>query len=484
MKILVTGSTGYIGGRLVPRLLGAGHEVHVLARDPDRIAGRPWSDSVRVHVGDLMSPGTLVEPCRGVDVAFYLIHSMSAEGDFEERDRAAARNFGEAAAGIGHVVYLGGLQPDADDASKHLRSRAEVGAILAAALPTTEFRAGPIIGSGSASFELVRYLTERLPIMITPRWVDNQVQPIGVRDILAYLVAAIDRGPSGIVEVGTDPISFKQMMLGYAAARGLRRTIIPLPLLTPRLASHWVGLVTPIPRRLARPLIEGIIHPLFADRTRARALFPDISPMPYAEAVSLALLRSDEGLIETRWSGSMGGGAEFELEEKEGLIREIRTTMVDATPADVFAVVAAAGGRSGWFGWDSLWKIRGAIDRVVGGPGLRRGRRHPSDLLIGEAVDFWRVEEVRSDALVRLRAEMKLPGRAWLQWEMRECDDATKTELKQTAIYAPRGLWGMLYWWASYPLHLFIFRDMVREIARRAEKRAAGRLPCATASAL
>lgn len=484
MRILVTGSTGYIGGRLVPRLLDAGHEVHVIARDPDRIGGRPWSDSVRVHAGDLMNPQTLVEPCREIDVAFYLVHSMSAEGDFEERDGTAARNFGAAAAGIGHVIYLGGLQPGTEDASKHLRSRAEVGAILAEALPTTEFRAGPIIGSGSASFELVRYLTERLPIMITPKWVDNEVQPIGVRDILAYLIAAIDRGPSGIVEVGTDPISFRQMMKGYAASRGLRRTIIPLPLLTPRLASHWVGLVTPIPRRLARPLIEGIIHPLYADRTRARLLFPDISPMPYAEAVALALLRSDEGLIETRWSGSMGGGAEFELEEKEGLIREIRTIIVDATPADVFSVVAAAGGVSGWFGWDALWKIRGAIDRVVGGPGLRRGRRHPSELLIGEAVDFWRVEEVRSAALVRLRAEMKLPGRAWLQWEMRECDDTTKTELKQTAIYAPRGLWGMLYWWASYPFHLFIFRDMAREIARRAEKRAAHRLSSAPAQAV
>ena len=470
MKVLVTGATGYIGGRLIPRLLAAGHEVRILVRDPDRVVRRSWGDDVEIRSGNLLDSSTLEGLAEGCDAAYYLVHSMGAEGNFEERDRKAAENFCRATPDLSHVIYLGGLQPEGErDASQHLQSRREVGEILALHLPVTEFRAGPIIGSGSASFEMVRYLTERLPVMITPRWVNNLVQPIAIRDILSYLTRAIDVGPIGIVEVGSEPLTFKQMMLQYAEERELRRLIIPIPVLTPWLAAHWVGLVTPIPNRLAVPLVEGVVDSLLADTTKAEKFFPDIQPVSYKKGLQLTLTKVEEGQVETRWSDSLGGAETFELEEKEGLIREVHTICVDAPPAVVFQEFSRAGGENGWFRWNWLWGLRGAIDAIVGGPGLRRGRRDPSHLLPGDALDFWRVEEVIPDQLLRLRAEMKVPGKAWLQWETRE-DPSGTTELKQMAIFAPKGLWGMLYWWMSYPFHLFIFRDMIRVIAQLAEQ--------------
>ena len=303
VKILVTGATGYIGGRLVPVLLEAGHRVRVLVRDPERIVGRSWADAVEVVVGDLLRPETLAAACDGVDVAYYLVHAMYAGADFAERDRTAARNFVAAAQRVRHVIYLGGLLPAGEVSSVHLTSRAEVGEILRSGLPTTEFRAGPIIGSGSASFEMVRYLTERLPAMVAPRWILNEVQPIAVRDILGYLLAALEREPAGVVDVGTAPLSFRQMMLEYAAARGLGRLIVPVPVLAPKLAALWVGLVTPIPNSLAVPLVQGIVQPVVASTDRARSLFPDVVPISYRRAVDLALERTEAGLVETRWSG-------------------------------------------------------------------------------------------------------------------------------------------------------------------------------------
>ncbi|HVG07109.1 MAG TPA: NAD(P)H-binding protein [Thermoanaerobaculia bacterium] len=290
MKVLVTGATGYIGGRLVPRLLEQGHAVRVLVR----VEARPWAERVEVAVGNLLDPESLGPALAGVDTAYYLVHSMGSGKDFEERDRTAAANFVAAAlaAGIGKVIYLGGLLPAGEDVSDHLRSRAEVGEILRKGLPATEFRAGPIIGSGSASFEMVRHLTERLPAMIAPKWVLNEVQPIGVRDVLSYLVLALEREPLGVIDIGSDRMTFRQMMLGYAGVRGLRRFIIPVPVLTPRLAGLWVGLVTPIPNTLAVPIIKGMVHPVVADTTRARQLFPEVEPSFYREAVELAL-RSD-----------------------------------------------------------------------------------------------------------------------------------------------------------------------------------------------
>ncbi len=471
MQVLVTGSTGYIGGRLVPRLLEAGHAVRVLSRDADRVKGRPWSEHVEIYEGDLLDPPTLIEPLKGVDVAYYLVHSMTAQGDFEEEDRKAANAFADAAREVPHTIYLGGLMPPEGQApSKHLRSRAEVGKILGDRLHTTEFRAGPIIGSGSASFELVRHLTERLPVMITPKWVRNLVQPIGVRDILSYLIAAIEVGPSGVVDVGADPITFMEMMKGYAAERGLTRRILPVPVLTPRLASLWAMAVTPVSSDLASALIEGVINSLIANRDRASELFPAIEPMPYRKAVSLALKRVEEGRVETRWSGSSPGGDDYEFEEVEGLYRAAHSVRVEATQEEVFRTFTSVGGVNGWLVWNGLWRLRGIMDKMVGGPGLRRGRRDPVELFAGEAVDFWRVEEVTPPTLLRLRAEMKVPGRAWLQWETRVREGDGGCDLMQTAIFAPKGLWGRLYWWGSYLFHTFIFSDMINEVKRRAEQ--------------
>jgi uncharacterized protein YbjT (DUF2867 family) len=466
MNILVTGATGYIGGRLVPRLLAEGHRVRVLVRDPARIEGRPWASRVEAVAGDLENPASLARACEGMQAAYYLVHSMYGGPDFARRDREAAHNFARAAAGLERVVYLGGLLPRGDDVSEHLRSRAEVGEILRDALPTLEIRAGPIIGSGSASFEMVRYLTERLPAMIAPRWIRNPVQPISVRDVITYLILGLERGGPGVVEVGADRLTFKQMMEVYAEVRGLRRWIAPVPVLAPRLAARWVGLVTPIPNSLAVPLVEGVVHPVVADTAAARAWFPEVEPMPYRRAVSLALERVERHEVQTRWSGALGREPSYEVTDWEGTVREVRTVHVDAPPEAVYATFSGVGGERGWLVWEWAWELRGLLDRLVGGPGLRRGRRDPDEILRGEALDFWRVEVAEPPSRLLLRAEMKVPGKAWLEW----CayPDEGGTRLVQTAIFAPVGLAGTLYWHALYPIHARIFSDMVRAVARSA----------------
>ena len=468
MRILVTGATGYIGGRLVPQLLDAGHDVRVLARDPRRIRGKTWADQVEVLQADLTDPASLEGCARGVDAAYYLVHAMGAGGDFARRDREAALNFCAAAEGLPLLVYLGGILPDTKEdeepASQHLRSRAEVGRILRERLPTTEFRAGPIIGSGSASFEMVRYLTERLPAMVAPRWILNRVRPIAIRDILAYLVAAGEHGEAlGVVDVGTDPLTFRDMMQGYAEVRGLKRIIVPVPVLTPYLAGLWVGLVTPIPNSIALPLVKGVVQPVVGDVRLAREHFPDIDPMPYRSAVELALERIRTGEVPTRWSGALRDGNTFEYEDREGIVREIRSRYVDAPPEAVFRVFTSLGGERGWLVWNWAWSLRGVLDQVVGGPGVRRGRRHPKELQMGETVDFWRVEAVQPGRLLRLRAEMKVPGRAWLQWEALPEDGGTR--LVQKALFAPDGLPGLLYWYAMFLPHAFIFSRLIDEVA-------------------
>lgn len=473
METLVTGATGYVGGRLVPRLLEAGHRVRVLVRRERSVAGRPWADRVEVFVGDMVRgelPGAAFD---GVEAAYYLVHSMHGGPDFAARDRSAASRFAEAARGVPLTVYLGGLLPSGGvRPSKHLASRAEVGEVLRAHLPTTEFRAGPIIGSGSASFEMVRYLTDRLPVMVAPRWILNQVRPIGIRDILAYLLAALGKPPLGAIDVGVPPLTFKAMMEEYAAERGYRRWILPVPVLAPTLAALWVGLVTPIPNRIAVPLIQGMIQPLVGDSLRARELFPEIEPMPYRQAVAQAMEVIRANLVETRWSGALGGADTFELIDWEGLIREMRSVHVTAPPAQVFRAFCSLGGERGWLAWTWAWRARGVADRFFGGPGLRRGRRHPEELLEGEAVDFWRVERVETGRLLRLRAEMRVPGKAWLQFEA--VPEEGGTRLVQTAFFAPEGLAGALYWYALYPIHRPIFSDLVHAIARRAQES-----PCA-----
>lgn len=470
MRILVTGATGYVGGRLIPRLLEAGHTVRVMVRDASRIAGRPWRPEVEVAVGDVLDRDSLVRALDGVDQAFYLVHSMMTEG-FEALDRTGAANFATAAPPtLRKVIYLGGLLPRGEQRSKHLRSRAEVGSTLARSVPVLELRAGPIIGSGSASFEMVRYLTERLPAMVAPRWIDNEVQPVAIDDVLRYLAAAVDLDQTGVVEIGADRLTFRQMMQTYAGIRGLRRFIVPVPVLAPRIAGLWVGLVTPIPNSLAVPLIEGIVEPVLADTTRAGALMPQIVPMTYRDAVTSALERAEDA--ETRWSGALHSSKAVELTDREGAIREVRSVAVSASPARVFDSFTSLGGTRGWLAWNGAWWLRGALDRLAGGPGLRRGRRHPQHLLAGEALDFWRVDSIESNRLLRLRAEMRVPGAASLQWEVTA--EGAGSRLVQTAMFVPRGLAGVLYWYLLYPLHALIFSDLARAIGREAERRERG----------
>ena len=474
MKVLVTGATGYVGGRLLRRLLEREElELRVLVRDAARAEGRGWPERVEVVEGDLMEPDSLEAALTGVDVAYYLVHSMHGDTDFAEADRRAAQNFVRAARGVRQVIYLGGILPDASGdrpVSEHLVSRAEVGRILREGLPTTEFRAGPIIGGGSASFEMVRYLTERLPAMIAPRWILNDVQPIGIRDALAYLAAALGRDDSlGVIDIGSEPLTFRGMMTEYASVRGLPRLIVPVPVLAPRLAGLWVGLVTPIPNRLALPLVEGVVRPVLGNTTRARELFPEIEPMPYRQAVELAIARTAAGEVVTRWSVSGDtNDPEVRLIDREGVVREVRTRMVDAPQEAVFRAFSSLGGERGWRVWERLWAVRGFLDQMVGGPGLRRGRREPERLYPGEALDFWRVEEYRPDQLLRLRAEMKVPGKAWLQFEA--IPEGDRTRLVQTAFFAPTGFLGWLYWYGIYPLHAVIFSDMVDALARDARE--------------
>ena len=476
-RILVTGATGYVGGRLVPRLLAAGCEVRCLARDPERLAGRPWRDRVEVVAGDALAPATLAPALAGIDVAYYLIHSLGTGEEFARRDREAAAAFGAAArnAGVGRILYLGGLGDPATALSSHLRSRQDTGVALGeAGVPVTELRAGVVVGSGSLSFEMIRYLAERVPIMICPRWVFTRTQPIAIRNVLDYLVAALEHPESAgrTIEIGgADVVTYGEMMTGYAAARGLRRWLLPVPVLTPRLSSLWVHLVTPIPAAIARPLVLGLKNEVVVRDTLARQLFPGIVPLGFREAVRLALRKLDAGEVETSWSdalsSSQGDRPIVRLENREGMILERRELRVAATPERVFAAVSRLGGRTGWLYMDWTWRVRGALDRLVGGVGMRRGRRDPVDLRPGDALDFWRVEAVEPPTLLRLRAEMKVPGRAWLQFEVRAAEGSTM--LAQTAFFAPKGLSGLLYWYALYPVHALIFSGLVRRLAARAE---------------
>lgn len=479
MRVLVTGATGYIGGLLVPKLLDAGHAVRVLARSPGRVAGRPWSAEVEVVRGDVLQPETLAPALAGCDAAYYLVHSMGARSRFQERDLAAAGHLAAAAgaAGLRRIVYLGGLGDDGAALSEHLASRHATGARLReGAVPVTELRAAIVVGAGSVSFEMIRYLVERLPVMLCPRWVYQRVQPIAVRDVLAYLLAALEspRAEGQVVEIGgADVLTYRELMLGYAALRGLRRWLIPVPVLSPRLSSHWVHWMTPVPQGLARPLIEGLRSEVVVRGDLARRIFPTIAPLSYREALAEALGQLDRGEIETRWSDalatSQGDLAPVELTTDRGLLIERRQLAVAAPAAAVFRAFTGLGGARGWLYADWTWRLRGAFDRLVGGVGLRRGRRDPDRLRVGDALDFWRVEEVDPPRLLRLRAEMKVPGRAWLQFEARPAGEG-RAQLVQTAYFAPRGLAGHAYWYLLYPIHGAIFAHLARRLAARAEK--------------
>lgn len=480
---LVTGATGYIGGRLVPELLKAGYHVRALARHPERLADRPWRADVEVVEGDAGEPGDLERALDGVDVAYYLIHAIGTGKGFADRDRRTARNFANAAAasGVGRLVYLGGLYPEGEKLSSHLGSRKEVGDILlSSGVPTTVLRAAVIIGSGSASFEMLRYLTDRLPVMVTPRWLDTRIQPIAVRDVLRYLVAVASLPDSSNRPFdigGPDVLTYRDMMQRYAAATGLaRRRIVALPLLTPSLSSHWVGLVTPVPNSIARPLVDSLIHEVICKEQDIDHYVdvPRSSLTGFDRAVELALAKIRDLDVATSWTSAATPGAPSDPLPSDpdwaggSLFVDERSRVVDAPRERLWEVIEGIGGDTGWYSWALGWTARGLADTVVGGPGLRRGRRDPRRLFVGDVLDWWRVEARQRPTLLRLRAEMRLPGDAWLEL-CTDVDAEGRTQFRQRALFHPHGLPGHLYWWAVWPFHGIVFGGMQRNIARAAE---------------
>lgn len=468
--IAITGATGYVGGRLAVALECAGQRIRCLARRPAALAGRVGV-ATEVVEADCLDPAGLAPALRGVDTAYYLVHSLGARGDFSALDRQAARNFGRAAraAGVRRIIYLGGLGGGAD-LSAHLRSRQETGDILReSGVPVLEFRASIIIGSGSLSFEMVRALVERVPVMLCPRWVSVATQPIGIQDVVDYLIAALSLpdGPGAIYEIGgPDVVSYGDLMLEYARQRGLRRLLIPVPVLTPTLSSLWLGLVTPLYARIGRKLITSLRNATVVGTAAARHTFP-ITPRSVRDAVARAITLEDTEQAATRWSDALSsggapsptwGGRRFGVR-----IVESHARVVAAAPADAFAPIRRIGGRQGWYFGRLLWQVRGLLDLLAGGVGMRRGRRDPNELRPGDPLDCWRVEACEPDRLLRLAAEMRLPGRAWLQFEVTPLPGG-RCEVRQTAVFDPAGLAGRLYWYALYPLHALVFRGMLRGI--------------------
>ncbi|MFD3545195.1 SDR family oxidoreductase [Streptomyces sp. NPDC058655] len=539
LNCLVTGATGYIGGRLVPELLDAGHRVRCLARTPAKLRDHPWAGRAEVVAGDATDAESVAAALQGIDVAYYLVHALGGGSGFEERDRAAARIFAEQAhaAGVRRVVYLGGLIPDgipARELSPHLRSRSEVGEILlAGAVPATVLRAAVIIGSGSASFEMLRYLTERLPVMVTPSWVGTRCQPIAVRDVLRYLVGSATMPPEvdrAFDIGGPDVLTYEEMMRRYALVAELpKRLILRVPMLTPRLSSHWIGLVTPVPRALARPLAESLRHEVVCAEHDIARYVPDPqgAPIGFDQALVLALRRVREAKVDTRWSSASVPGAPSDPLPTDpdwaggSLYSDERERDVDASPEALWRVVEGIGGENGWYSLPLAWSVRGWLDRLAGGVGIRRGRRDAARLRVGDSLDFWRVEEIEPGRLLRLRAEMRLPGLAWLEMYAEPCRAAsdgegeparapaagaephsaatpgaaaptgapsaapagptpvngapgpgtTRTRYRQRALFHPHGLLGHMYWWSVSPFHALVFGGMARNIARAAERR-------------
>lgn len=475
LQVLITGASGYVGGRLVPELISRDVQVRCLVRTPAKIAGTPWHDSVEILSGDLRGP--LDVALEGIDVAVYLVHGIGDGPDWAAKERTDAEHFRLACevAGVKRIVYLGGMGDDKSDLSVHLRSRHDVGAVLAAGpIPVVELRAAVIIGSGSASFEMLRYLVEVLPVMVTPKWVKTRSQPIAISDVLHYLVQAItaDNLEAGVYEIGgPDVVSYAELMALYAEEAGLtKRRLIPVPVLTPRLSSHWVGIVTPVPVSLARPLIESLVNEVIVHDDKAiKAFGPPMRTL--RDAIHLALGRSQANNVPTsftdadlqvfrpyttdpRWAGGT-------------VLVDKRERSTSASPSDIYNTISGIGGAKGWYSGGWLWYIRGALDRVWGGPGLRRGRRDPYSIKVGDFVDFWRVTEADPSRRIELHAEMRLPGEAWLEWEI--TSDGTFTHVVQRARFKPRGLLGRAYWYSVLPFHLFVFPGMLKGVIRDAE---------------
>ena len=469
--ILLTGATGYVGGRLLHALEEHGERVRCLSRRPEYLRPRVAATTEVVR-GDVLQPETIRSALVGVDTVYYLVHSMSSSRPFDEADRAAAHTFGEAAleAGVRKVIYLGGL--GRGDLSPHLESRQEVGRILrASGAPTIEFRASIVIGSGSASFEMIRALVERLPVMVTPRWVRVRAQPIAIEDVLAYLLEALDREPGGgeLYEIGgADSVTYLELMQEYASQRGLRRTMIPVPVLTPRLSSLWLWLVTPVYAGVGRKLVDSLRNETIVEDNRALDVFT-VRPRGVKDAIARALAFEDHAIAETRWSDEA-----FAEQTPYGGVRrgsrliDSRSISVAVLPARAFAPIQAIGGETGWYRGALLWRLRGLLDVLVGGPGLRRGRRDPVGLEVGDTLDFWRVEAFEQDRLLRLSAEMKVPGRAWLQFEVAPDEAGSGSVVSQTAIFDPSGLFGLVYWYSLWPFHGYIFGGMLKQLAAAA----------------
>ncbi len=473
-RILVAGATGYVGGRLLKVLESDGRRVRCLARRAEFLRPRVAA-STEVVQGDVLQRESLIEALRGVHTAYYLIHSMGSSDDFCEQDRQAAASFGAAAreAGVRRIIYLGGLGSD-DELSSHLASRQEVGRILReSGVPTFEFRASIIIGSGSVSFEMIRALVDKLPVMVTPRWVRVMAQPIAIEDVIAYLVAALDIDDTGsaVFEIGgAERASYLDIMAEYARQRGMRRWMIPVPVLTPRLSSLWLGLVTPLYARVGRKLIDSLRNETVVTGDLASRTFP-VRARGLREAISRALEHEDLEFDATRWSdavSSLGETAAWGGVKFGSRLLDSRSVHLPLPASACFRPIQQIGGAVGWYQSDWLWRLRGYIDLLLGGAGMRRGRRHPVDLMPGETVDFWRVEALEPNRLLRLYAEMRLPGRAWLQFEVEP--DASGSTVRQTALFDPRGFFGLLYWYALYPLHAIIFSGMLRGIASAAQQ--------------
>lgn len=473
--ILVTGPTGYIGGRLIPRLLAKGYAVRCLARHPERLAGRPWAGSVEIMKGDVYKNEGLAAALAGVDAAYYLVHSMADVPGFEKMEEVSASNFARAAAaaGCGRVIYLGGLGHDGPSLSKHLSSRHRVGELLRSlGTPVTEFRAGMIVGSGSISFEMIRYLVERLPVIPACRCLQTNCQPLAVRDALFYLIYSLEKpGTAGrIIEIGGATCHrYQDLLRIYADIRGLRRWFIDLDAWNTLFCSSIVGLITPVPRIFARPLLESLSCEVTCCGGGAAELFPEIKPLDYATAVKYALIRLSENAVETSWTAAYtpSYAKAYSFEDREGLIRHAHVLAIDAPAGAVYKVFTGIGGRRGWFYWQWLWELKALQDRLAGGIGMRLGRRHPDIIHQGEVLDSWRVERVIEGRMMLLRAEMRLPGKGWLQFEAVPRGEGACT-LRLTAYFEPHGLFGSVYWYGLYPAHVVIFRGLALEISRRA----------------
>jgi uncharacterized protein YbjT (DUF2867 family) len=485
---LVTGATGYIGGRLVPELLDAGHRVRVLTRSPERLRDHAWAGRVEVVRADAGDAEQVAAACADVDVVYYLIHALGTGPEFEAIDRHTAQIMARAAreAGVGRLVYLGALEPEGEELSPHLRSRIEVAEILlGSGVPTAVLRAAVVLGSGSASFEMLRYLTERLPVMVTPRWVHSRIQPIAVRDVLRYLVGCETLPPSvhRCFDVGgPDVMNYAEMMQRYAAVADLpRRRILPVPFFSPSLSSHWVGLITPVPAGIARPLVESLRNTVVCREHDIAEYVPDPPGglLRFDEAVRLAVQRVRDSAVATRWASASVPGAPSDPLPSDpdwaggSLYVDERTRTTTAPSWALWRVVEGIGGDAGWYSFPLAWAVRGRLDRAVGGVGLRRGRRDPRRLFVGDALDFWRVEEREEGRLLRLRAEMRVPGLAWLEFHVEHDPAAGGSLLRQRATFAPHGLAGHLYWWAVAAFHGIVFGGMVRGITRAAEAAAA-----------